>query len=190
MAAMMNRSSGNNAGAWQQVCAVPGCGRAIHTAGHSKCCSACPTGFHTRRCQHTYWAEARPGFSRCATEGCVHQAGPGHISCCSSCKHSGGQLHTVRCAQRQARGVQRAPTTFPTGAQRATGSTALRNSARPGSSMDGHNQPSDVGPAGGPDAAMATITSGNERQSRPSESSMITTSRERDGEHLDFDMLD
>ena len=91
-----------------RICQVPGCGRAIHTAGHSKCCSACPLGRHTRRCQHGHWASERMETSKCITEGCVHMAGPGHISCCSLCKRTGGQQHTIQCAHRQARHVQRA----------------------------------------------------------------------------------
>ena len=53
--------------------------------------------------------------SKCITEGCVHMAGPGHISCCSLCKRTGGQQHTIQCAHRQARHVQRArPNLQPT----------------------------------------------------------------------------
>ena len=117
-AASMAAEVGAASGATQhRICQVPGCGRAIHTAGHSKCCSACPLGRHTRRCQHGHWAGERMGPSRCITEGCVHMAGPGHISCCSLCKRTGGQQHTIQCAHRQARHVQRAQPSLhqPTG---------------------------------------------------------------------------
>ena len=75
------------------ICATPGCGRAVHTEGRSRCCSGCSQGFHSRRCDSFFWQHQRISVSACIVLGCDRLAGQGHVSCCSTCKHSRGTMH-------------------------------------------------------------------------------------------------
>ncbi|CAE6971434.1 unnamed protein product [Symbiodinium sp. CCMP2592] len=86
--AMAQRSRAQMAGLVQMpvlcYCATVGCGRAIHSPGHSRCCSACAHGQHTRRCERVVAEALRRSHSVCTTEGCVLPVGPGHTTCCSA----------------------------------------------------------------------------------------------------------
>ena len=106
MNAAMAASGGEEDEFRARICATPGCGRAVHTEGRSRCCSGCSQGFHSRRCDSFFWQHQRISVSACIVLGCDRLAGQGHVSCCSTCKHSQGTMHSVHCNKRQNRLVR------------------------------------------------------------------------------------
>ena len=146
------------------ICATPGCGRAVHTEGRSRCCSGCSHGFHSRRCDTFFRQHQRISVSACIVLGCDRFAGQGHVSCCSTCKHSRGTMHSDHCNWRQTRLV-RAGDSGTSNADVDAGDAGFPDSAHAASSM---------APLG--DNVLATTGGILEMEAMPSPPCTMTTS--------------
>lgn len=82
-------------------CRTPGCGRFFQELNHRHCCSTCPYGFHSRRCNAQQRRLQRTAVTRCEQPGCGRHAGLAHSTCCSTCRPSQGSSHTFSCTVRQ-----------------------------------------------------------------------------------------
>ena len=85
----------------RNVCITEGCRRLLPKRNHRHCCSRCPHGTHTRRCERNQRQSLRQSATTYRIRSCWRQAELTHALCCSECKRSKGRHHSDGCYERQ-----------------------------------------------------------------------------------------